>query len=540
MDLWCPLDGEPDPGASGAHRSDGCAFATAADRGDWILLLGDGDDRHRDAELVLRHGVDGLHAMDGAFALARWDATRRELIAARDRFGSMTLYWRRDPRGVRLATRMGSLLANQIRRLDLDSALEFLVNGFTDQDCSTLIAGVRQIPAGCVLRVAAAPTTSAAGPAIGLERWYELPAARPESAAGEDPAPAYRSTLAELVGTASRSDRPVGVLLSGGLDSSAVTALAAARRHGPIRTFKVDFGLPLHDQPQRVACVVARTGARHRTTAVGPGSFFEHRDELLQALEHPYERASLAAHWRVCRLMADEGIAVTLDGVGADEQLGGYPAWRRRLEALARGEAVSGLPAFDAQRPRTGPAAGADLAGVVDWLSADVRERAGDVVRRERGIVFESFDELCRHHLRHGALPMLLKYNRDIGAELGLKARSPFMGHRLVELSLRLPQRHKTYEGTGKLVLRRAVADIVPDCVLRNDDKRSYSDIEVAWLRGSLLARLREEAARTASEWPALLDARALARSPTTKASILRLWRVGCFGAWARRFSVEA
>jgi asparagine synthase (glutamine-hydrolysing) len=134
---------------------------------------------------------------------------------------------------------------------------------------------------------------------------------------------------------------------------------------------------------------------------------------------------------------------------------------------------------------------------------------------------------------------MLLKFNRDIGAAFGQTARSPFMSHRLVELSLRLPDCDKVRENRGKHVVRELVEDLFPGTPMWRDQKRSYSEIEVAWLGGEPMDRLRAEALQTAREWRGLLEPSRVDRSTAHPTAILRMWRIACFGAWARQFGVE-
>ncbi|SDD79064.1 asparagine synthetase B family protein [Actinokineospora iranica] len=487
------------------------------------------------ADLILdqltEHGVAGLRDLDGQFAFVFWDRESRRLIAGRDRFGGKTLYWQENADGLVIADRVSALGVGK-PRLNVAAAVDFLVNGFTDQDDSTLIEGIHQLPPGSVLDLNLREwTPGAAGPAV--REWCPLPAPDTLDLGPDEAAAEFRTRLRAAV----RRAAPGALLLSGGLDSSAIAAFLPAEPAVP--TYKAYFGVPEHDQAEVVAEVVARGGMTHHRAMVGGADLMRHRDTLVAALEVPYERSIIAAHWAVRARMAEDGVRVSLDGIGADEQLGGYVPWQRSFAAPRRGDHVPGLPFVSTSHP---PGHLADPHAHLGWLAEDLRPVGAEAMRDERFPPIRSFGELCRHHLRFGALPMLLRQNREIGSAFGQDARSPFLDRSLVDLSIGLGGAHKLVNGHSKQVLRSAVRDLVPPRLLRRAEKVSYSGLEVAWLLDNSLDRLRAEADRAAEEWPDLLDPTALrasaAPSRPDKTTVLRLWRVTCFAAWARIFAV--
>ncbi|WP_035792315.1 asparagine synthetase B family protein [Kitasatospora mediocidica] len=505
------------------------------------LLRPAGEGGRTDGEALLgvlaEHGVPGLAAVDGQFVFALWDEDRRRLTVGRDRLGLKTVYWSQDARGVTFATRMTVLADSGSRRLNVPAAIDFLVNGFTDQDDNTLLDGVYQLPPGSVLELDAGNWRPGAA-AQAIRPWYRLPEPGTLDLTATEAAAEFRERLRESVRLAAGSSG-TALLLSGGIDSSTIAAFTS------VSSYKACFGIPEHDQEEIVAQVVARRRAPHHRADVRGADLLDRRDALLAALEVPYERSIAAAHWTACEAMAVDGVRVTLDGVGSDELLGGYVPWHSSFEPLAAGQRVPGLPFLSTSHPAECFTPGRDLSLDLGWLADDVRPAGVAAMQDGRFPAIGSFGELCRHHLRYGALPILLRYNREIGAAFGQEARSPFLDHRLVELSLGLGAEHKLVDGRTKYVLRLAADGLVPETLLRPAEKKSYSSVEMTWLLASL-DRLREEAANAAAEWPGLLDAAGL-RGPTDaaraarpgKTEVLRLWRVTCFAAWARLFDVK-
>lgn len=488
--------------------------------------------------LLLEEGIEALHRLNGMFALVWWDASRRRLVAARDRFGMKTLYWHAQGAGFALGSRMVPLLdALGVRRaINHAGAVEFLVNGFTDQDETTMFAGIQQLPPGNALQFD--PVSGS----ITRKQWYRLPSCSTLAQSEAKAVETFRSILSDAVSIRSRSSS-LGLMLSAGIDSSAIAGLLAREKSGRLlRTYKSTFDSRHHDQPDHVAAVVNHTGATHCETRISPEDLFRCRDDILIALEQPYERSIISAHWALCRRMAEDDIRFTLDGVGADEQLGGYRVFLTSYAAFQRGEKPRGLAFVGSSRPVESFDKDADLNLLYAWLAGGARELAMRMINDESNDTIDSFGEMCRYHMHRGALPMLLRFNRDIGAAFNQESSSPFMDHRLIEFSLQLDDNLKIAGNQSKYVLRRAMAGVVPEVIVRHDDKKSYLDIEVAWLGGPGFDRLRAGVLQAESEWPSLFGSTAGSsmNESLDKPTILRMWRIDCLAAWARLFGVAA
>ena len=485
--------------------------------------------------LLLEEGIGALHRVNGMFAFALWDASRRRLVAARDRFGMKTLYWHAQGAGLAIGCRMGALLdaLGVQRAINYASAVEFLVNGFTDQDEETMFAGIRQLPPGTALEFD--PVSGS----MTRKQWYQLPSAS-LTLSEDEAAERFRSILSDAVRIRSRSSS-LGLMLSAGIDSAAIAGLLARQTPGRLlRTYKATFNSRHHDQPDHVALVVNDTGATHYETRISPGDLFRYRDDILIALEQPYERSIISGHWALSRRISEDGIRFTLDGIGADEQLGGYRVFQTSFAAFQRGEKPRGLAFVGTSRPPESFAKDANLTRLYAWLASDARDLAVRMINDESNNTIDSFREMCRYHMHRGALPMLLRFNRDLGAAFDQESSSPFMDHRLIEFSIQLDDNLKIAGNQSKYVLRRAVADVVPELIVRYDNKMSYLDIEVAWLGGQGFEQLQAGVLRAQSELQSLLvpSARSTVSEELDKPTILRMWRIDCLAAWARLFGV--
>jgi asparagine synthase (glutamine-hydrolysing) len=151
---------------------------------------------------------------------------------------------------------------------------------------------------------------------------------------------------------------------------------------------------------------------------------------------------------------------------------------------------------------------------------------------------------MCRQRMLSGDLPMMMRHNDRIGAAHGIETHVPFLDHRVVDFNIALGGRYKLEGNRTKYLLRRAVAGLVPHQVLDHPYKGSYSALEAGWLCGDGRDSLAAGVMDTAHQWPQLFSAAALSAlcdnvAGADKESLMLLWRIACFGVWARRFGVS-
>lgn len=438
---------------------------------------------------------------EGDFAFAIWDANENCLLCARDPAGVRPLYYCHNGRTLRFAQSPGVLiqaLGHQPALRDLAIA-EYLYGQVMDAE-GTFFEGIKRLPAGHVLVLRAG--------ALSLRRYYELTPAVP---AGKDIHEEFRHLLDEAVRKRAAGAEAVGALLSGGLDSSAIACLLRDQRKAQsaahLPTFSMVFREPDRSNERPfVQHVLATGGFAPHVLELDGYRPLDGIEALLEACDGPTHAPNLACMRRVVSAAADSGTRVLLDGHGGDEVVGhGYgllgelaaqgawlKLWResraaadnygRSSLALTRlvASRQSGrdaklvarlLAPFDrpAYRSSGGPGhvLSADLidrSAFKDWLDSHVRP---DSAKSEQ----QQHRAALGNPLQPYAFEVLAAFYRSMGVE----ARFPFWDIRLVEFCLGLPANEKLSGGWSRLVLRRAMAGVVPDPVLARRDKLDFT-----------------------------------------------------------------
>jgi asparagine synthase (glutamine-hydrolysing) len=507
-------------------------------------------------------GIGFVSRLRGMFAIALWDSTRRRLILARDRLGKKPLVYFAEPEGLAFASELGALLVDPgvPREIDL-AALDAYLRCQAIPSPRTIYRAVKKVPPGHVL-------TWEEGRAR-VERYWSL-RFTPKTAA---PAPEIRQRIRDLLDESVRlrleSDVPLGVLLSGGIDSTAVAAVMARHTGRPVQTFSVGFeeeGLGELPQARRMA---QRIGAEHHE-AVVKLDVAELLPVLARHYGEPFADKSAVPTYCVTR-MAGRALKVALSGDGGDEAFAGYPRYlpssltglfgwlprsRRRLAEGVLRRALSlesGRPLARLARSwleASAPAAksvlfpeffpGYRLAGL---YREEVRRVVGatweeEVLVRWRGLPVDMDDLDAALALDYGLyLPETLLAKMDIASMANsLEVRSPFLDHVLLEYAATIPGALKIAGGVSKALLREALADLLPPEILRGP-KRGFSAPVASWLRGPLRPFAQEcllSRARGVPEFFRPEAVRALweAHQSGRENHAMRLWALLVFEVW--------
>lgn len=429
--------------------------------------------------LLLREGEEALGNLTGMFAFALYDAQARRLLLGRDRYGVKPLYWTVDGPRLLFASEIKAILPELSRREPDRGALAewWLFRNLDGLGERTLFAGIRQLPAGCLLEVED-------GRIRPVRRWYDpLDHVSPEAfrELSALSAAAVTDRVAELLEESVRlrlvSDVPVGVLLSGGLDSSLVT-LMAARHQRDLAAFHVSVPAgPAYDELPYARTVAERCGIRLVVHRLAPEVFRSGLAEVAWLEDLPITHPNSVAYHQIARRAREEGVIVLLSGEGADELFGGYRWSHRRRRLLARLRPLyarlpprlrdaltllvfggEGLP-LTAHRFRDAlPAA---VAAVDSGLRAELEARAleafafvDDVAARTvmAGTVVDLADFLA---------PLLRRLDRTtMGASV--ECREPFLDQRLVHLALCLPPPFKVGRRADKRILKEIAVRELP------------------------------------------------------------------------------
>lgn len=425
-----------------------------------------------DTEVLLRAylqwGADCLPRLNGMFAFAIWDEARQELLLARDRLGIKPLYYAERPSGVLFGSEPKAILAHPEFRPEIDSEglAELFAQAGTRTPGHGMYRGLSEVRPGWFVRV-------------GRGSFHAAPYWQLQAREHTDDLPTTIATVRELLrDTAERqlvADVRLGTLLSGGLDSSALTALAAAswaqQGRGQVESFSVDFAgsqaafrpdrlRPSHDEPfaQRVA---QYAGTRHRTILLEAEDLVGAQSMPLRAHDLPAMGDLYISMYLLFREMRKHS-TVALSGESADEVFGGYP-WYHDPGMLvaptypwaARGS-WAGLLRDDVR-----------AAVRLDEYAADRYAEAQGEVPRLAGECAE--ERRIREVLYLGLtrwLPLLLDRKDRLSMAAGLEVRVPFCDHRLVEYVWNVPWSLKETGGREKGLLRAAISDLLPPDVL--------------------------------------------------------------------------
>jgi len=474
---------------------------------------------HSDTEVLLHGwrewGPALLERLNGMWAFALVDRRSNTLFLSRDRFGEKPLYYADLPGSFVFASELGALTQHSDvpRSLSRDALLKYFAYGFLPAP-HTLLAGVSQLFPGGLLSVPLGGGTAT------TKRWWEF-VLEPERPHGKrsDVALELRERLERAVARRMVADVPVGIFLSGGIDSSAIAALARRGPHGAqLRTFAIGFEDPSFDERQWSQRVALHLGTEHRCTTFALAQARESLEALAQHLDEPLADPSLGPTSLLCR-EAREEVTVALGGDGGDELFAGYDPLRvlgvanayARLVPRPLHRAIRALVAqlpvshrnlsldFLAKRTLRGLSYDSKLWLPVWMGSVEPRELADlfpgpvdiDSVYSE---AIEAWDS-CEGSLVDKSLTFFtrLYLSADILTKIdrasmqhGLEVRSPFLDIEVVDFARRLPHDFKLHRGETKWVLKRAMKGLVPDDVIHRP-KKGFGMPIGAWLQEGLL-----------------------------------------------------
>jgi asparagine synthase (glutamine-hydrolysing) len=474
---------------------------------------------HTDTEVLVHlyeeEGAELLRHLNGMFAFAIWDARERRLFAARDRFGIKPFYYAHSDRTFAFASEIKALFRSGIAspRVDRRGLADYL----TFQFClggKTLFEGVRELPPAHSLTVDADGT-------FALRRYWDLDFTIDTeiSAAG------FESRLLQLIEDAVRlqlrADVPVGAHLSGGLDSSTVTSLAAKLLGAPMSTFSGGFHeSPEFDETGYARLVAQRSGTDHHEVFPGPEDFVRAMPGLMYSLDQPLAGPGVFPQLLVSR-MAREHVKVVLGGQGGDEVFGGYTRYLiAYLEQSIKGgiegtqEEDKFVVTFDSILPNLRQIDGYQPLLRHFWAnglfeSEDRRYmRLIDRSSSMQGYInpealpapgeydlFAEYREFfhaanCKSLINKMTrfdmltlLPSLLQVEDRTSMAVALESRVPLLDHRIAELVASMPPKVKFNGGRSKHIFRNVVRHIVPPEISARKDKMGFPVPLTPWLR---------------------------------------------------------
>lgn len=477
--------------------------------------LATGTDTEVLVHLYEDYGEDLVHALEGMFALAIWDSGSGTLLLARDRFGEKPLFYSAAEGQLCFASELTALAAGAPIGDELDPIAvdRYFVHGYVTGERS-ILAGARQLEPGHLLRWRR-------DEALDVRPYWRPPV---PVAASDEPVEDLVGELRRLLEDSIRgrliADVPLGVFLSGGVDSTLVAALAARQSSAPIKTFTVGYDVGEVSEAAQARATAEEIGSEHHELTLELGEVAAHVPAVLGALDQPLADQSLPAFHAIAEFARRE-VTVAVGGEGADELFGGYPRYRwlarseaigRRLPAPLGAVAARGLeralPSGRAARLADVVRPGEAMLRHLDWVAAERlatraslygprldavasrSELAADLARGlpEVETVEGRFMLLDQLHWLPG--DVLAKADRA-SMLVSLEVRTPYLDYALAEFAATIsPEAHT--RGGGKALLRRLLADLLPETSLRRP-KTAFRVPVAAWLRGPLAATMRDQ-----------------------------------------------
>jgi len=513
------------------------------------------------AHLYEEYGDRLVERLRGMFAIALWDARQGRLLLARDRLGKKPLYWRLANGRLSYGSELKALLVDPSveRVVDRKALAEYLHYQYVPSP-SSILKGIAKLPPASVL--------SWYGEEAHVERYwmptYEPKVRRPLA----DDVERCLELLRESVRLRLRSDVPVGVFLSGGMDSSVVTALMAEASQTPVRSFSIGFERTSYDELSYARAVARHFGTDHVDAVVSLDAI-ELLPIIARHFDEPFGDSSAVPTLRVAQLAARE-VKVVLTGDGGDEAFGGYLRYRFHARMLMLGRLplpaqrlTAGLAQVLLSRTRAGSRIARradtwrrlievapdeqydalmsifrpdDLAAVLKGRTAAAQD---GYLRRVLG---ESdgagLDRLLRADtLTYLPEDLLVKVDRATMA-CSLEARAPLLDHHVVEFAARLPSDRKLRGGQSKVVLRQVAYRLMPRHLVERP-KMGFAVPVADWFRGALGERFSELVLTPDSQSRDHLDLAPIAAMLRTHRAgqedhAHRLWVILMFELWAR------
>ena len=486
---------------------------------------------HSDTEVVLhafeRWGIDCIHRFRGMFAIALWDEKKRELWLIRDRIGVKPLYYSIHHGRITFASEIKALLQDPEQQRSVhEEAFFHYLSFLTTPAPQTLFDGIKKLPCGTWLRI------SENGDIREHKYWDVLDHTTPLTGVSEkEVTERLMAELRTAVKLRKVSDVPVGVFLSGGIDSSTNAALFSEGEERPVKTFSIGYKGEYQSYQNELPYarrMAGEVGADYHERLLSVDDLISFLPQMVHLQDEPIADPVCVPLYYVSKLARDNGVIVCQVGEGADELFWGYPAWKTSLnlqryddlpvprslkraglqglrllgkeqtfyyEWLRRGSLGQpvfwgGAEAFTQEQKQRllSPRLRKKFSELTSWETIrPIRARFEEKAWEKSHLNWMSYLDL---NLR---LPELLLMRVDkMSMGVSLEARVPFLDHKFVELAMSIPEAMKTKNGQLKYILKKAVRGLIPDELI--DRKKQGFGVPIyEWFFDKLGSQTREE-----------------------------------------------
>ena len=457
---------------------------------------------HCDTETILHayeeHGERCVELFRGMFAFAIWDSRRQTLFCARDRLGIKPLYYYWDGTLFAFASEIKALLEHPgiTARLDPAQLPEYLAFGYTSGE-QTMFAGISKLMPGHTLTL----DMRGERPALQTRSYWDIPALERggQKRSDREWIEETRQRLEESVRTRLMSDVPLGMFLSGGVDSAAIASLMRRLTTGPVKTFAVGYQEREYSELSYAAEAARLIGTEHHEVTLSRDEFFQELPRLVWHEDEPISWPSSVSLYFVSRL-ASEHVKVVLTGEGSDELFAGYHryAWNVSNQAWADGYGRA-VPSLLRNKIRGMIETSSLLSGTLrrklghsvlgrkldteslfldNFYGAFSRPEIDALLRDKTGSPYAHYFEYWNRRGEGSLLQRMLYADQktylvellmkqdQMSMACSIESRVPFLDHPFVEFAARMPDEMKLHGKTGKYVLKEAVSDLIPPEIL--------------------------------------------------------------------------
>lgn len=475
-----------------------------------------------DSEVLLaayrQWGRECLSRLNGMWAFVIYDRQHRRLFGSRDRFGVKPLYYSRTADVMQFASEIKALRASGYRRGEINwrTASRFLLDGRLDSQVETFYEGIEQIPPGSGFELTLDGT---------WHQWFFWSLDGLPQSVPEDPATTFANLFEDSVRIRMRSDVPVGVCLSGGLDSTAIIC-AAARQRGEASSSTSDslqafcYMAKEFDESKYIADTLAQTHAQLRQLGTSPAELWSDLRRLLWFQDEPVHTMTAVVGYQLMRLAASHGIRVVLNGQGADETIGGYSSyfqdyWVSLLRQGRVREAWQAVASYTAahggnSRQRFTAAAARGFSWEMykvgayrtwaqarrqarlrqnPWFSEDLTKYFID---EDSSPIEMTLSHALKQSVVSAPLPLYLRIEDRNSMAHSVEARLPFLDYRLVSFVSALSDDWKVRGPWNKYVLREGMRGRIPESVRARVDKMGFPTASKKWFAHDLYEPLRD------------------------------------------------
>jgi asparagine synthase (glutamine-hydrolysing) len=489
-----------------------------------LIARGHSYSTHSDTETIIHlfeeYGADCVQHLRGMFAFAIWNRNTKTLFIARDRLGIKPLYYKLTPERLLFGSEIKVVLAHGGIRPEFNRAAlpEFLAFGYLSGE-DTFYSGIGKLPPGHTMTIGPDGKPE-------IREYWDLDATKPHESRDQNYyVRSYRELLEGAVQSHLMSDVPLGVFLSGGLDSSAVAALMTKIRREPIETFSVGYREQTYSELPHARTVADHLKSLHREVLIGEQDFFDSLPRLIWHEDEPIVWPSSVALYFVAKL-ARERVTVVLTGEGSDETLAGYTRYAFTLKNAALDRVYRGVVPSFARRQLRSTLANSALIGATArrklahtflaldgeaWsefyfdnffsafgkaeqfglLTADFAQQfAPETAYREVLKYWEHssgplLQRLLYTDIKTYLVELLMKQD-NMSMAASIESRVPFLDHVLVEFASRIPREVQLKGLAGKQILKKAMEDLLPHSIIYRP-KLGFPTPWSGWLAGSRL-----------------------------------------------------